>query len=91
MPESIHCSRCQRDVPRMERVPMPGKVGEEIQAKICSGCWADWQRAEVMVINEFQLDFMDPGAQEVLTRHLREFLLLDTPTDTPPESEAPSQ
>lgn len=86
MPDPVHCSRCQRDVPPMERAPMPGKLGAEIQAKTCSDCWADWQRAEVMVINEFKLDFMDPRAQEVLTRHLREFLLLDPPADAPLET-----
>jgi Fe-S cluster biosynthesis and repair protein YggX len=29
---------------------------------------------EVMVINELRLNFMDPGAQEVLSKHMREFL-----------------
>ncbi len=36
------------------------------------------QNAEVMVINELRLNFMDPDAQEILIRHLREFLKLDT-------------
>jgi Fe-S cluster biosynthesis and repair protein YggX len=29
---------------------------------------------EVMVINELRLNFMDPGAQETLNKHMREFL-----------------
>ncbi len=45
-------------------------------------CWAEWQRAEVMVINELRLNFMDPAAQETLTRQLREFLLFDPPPET---------
>ncbi len=30
-----------------------------------------------MVINELQLNFMDPRAQEILVQHMREFLGLD--------------
>ena len=30
-----------------------------------------------MVINELRLNFMDPDSQDVLIRHLREFLKLD--------------
>jgi Fe-S cluster biosynthesis and repair protein YggX len=30
-----------------------------------------------MVINELRLNFMDPAAQDVLNRQMREFLLLD--------------
>ena len=51
----------------------------EIAARVCADCWAEWQRAEVMVINELRLNFMDPAAQEVLHRQMREFLVLDEP------------
>ncbi|MCL4839231.1 MAG: Fe(2+)-trafficking protein, partial [Thermoanaerobaculia bacterium] len=37
------------------------------------------QRAEVMVINELRLNFMDPEAPKVLETHLRQFLALDPP------------
>ena len=30
-----------------------------------------------MVINELRLNFMDPGAQQVLEKHMREFLSLE--------------
>lgn len=55
----------------------PGALGEEIREKVCADCWAEWQRSEVMVINELKLDFMDPRSQEILVQHLREFLALD--------------
>jgi Fe-S cluster biosynthesis and repair protein YggX len=53
---------------------MPGALGAEIQEKVCADCWAEWQKMEVMVINELRLNFMDPGAQETLNRQMREFL-----------------
>jgi len=56
---------------------MPGALGATIQATICAECWAEWTRAEVMVINELRLNFMDPAALQVLERQMREFLHLD--------------
>ncbi len=73
---STPCSRCARPSTSLEKAPMPGPLGEEIQARICTDCWNEWQRAEVMVINELRLDFMDPQALAVLERHCREFLML---------------
>jgi Fe-S cluster biosynthesis and repair protein YggX len=55
---------------------LPGAAGREVQAQVCADCWAEWGRSEVMVINELRLNFMDPAAQEVLNRHMREFLHL---------------
>lgn len=71
------CIRCARQAPSLDKAPMPGPFGEEIRSGICSGCWSEWQKAEVMVINELRLDFMDPQSLVVLERHCREFLMLE--------------
>jgi Fe-S cluster biosynthesis and repair protein YggX len=75
----FHCLRCGRaGAPRLSRPPLPGANGREVQAQICADCWAEWGRAEVMVINELRLNFMDPASQEILNRQMREFLHLPT-------------
>jgi Fe-S cluster biosynthesis and repair protein YggX len=72
---TLQCVRCGRpEAPALARRPLPGAVGQEIQEKICADCWAEWQKMEVMVINELRLNFMDPGSQEILSRHMRDFL-----------------
>jgi Fe-S cluster biosynthesis and repair protein YggX len=82
---TVACTRCGRtDASALDAPPFPGDLGREIAARACRDCWADWMRAEVMVINELRLNFMDPAAQDVLTRHLREFLLFEPPSQ--PES-----
>ena len=73
----IECARCQRTAPAASGVTWGGKLGEEIRRRVCADCWAEWQDAEVMVINELRLNFMDPESQDVLARSLREFLKLD--------------
>ena len=76
----VTCVRCGRTAQAIAGDPYPGELGEEIVAKVCAGCWAEWQHAEVMVINELRLNFMDPRSAEILAQHMREFLLLDGPT-----------
>ena len=58
------------------RAPGAGRH-RQIRAGVCADCWAEWQEAEVMVINELRLNFMDPKSQDVLAQQLREFLMLD--------------
>jgi Fe-S cluster biosynthesis and repair protein YggX len=79
MPAMVHCARCGRpEAPALPRQPLPGKTGAEIREKVCADCWAEWQKMEVMIINELRLNFMDPAAQETLSRHMREFLFPGT-------------
>ena len=73
----ILCSRCATRPAGLERPPFRGALGEELQRRVCPLCWEEWKRAEVMVINELKLNFMEPTAQEILTSHMREFLALD--------------
>ena len=74
---ATHCVRCGRaGAPRLPRPPLPGAAGREVQARVCADCWGEWTRAEVMVINELRLNFMDPASQPILDRQMREFLHL---------------
>jgi Fe-S cluster biosynthesis and repair protein YggX len=75
--ESFACIRCGRSEGRLAGPPIPGEIGQEILEKTCASCWHEWQNVEVMVINELRLNFMDPRAQEILSQHMREFLMLD--------------
>jgi len=73
---TVTCSRCGQEVPALPKPPVPGAVGREVQDHVCGECWAEWQRMEVMVINELRLNFMDPKAQDVLDQHMRDFFHL---------------
>ena len=75
MAATVHCARCGRpEAPALGRQPFPGKTGVEIRERICADCWNEWLKMEVMVINELRLSLMDPASQEILNRHMREFL-----------------
>ena len=84
---TVECARCGRsDAPALTRPPLPGKLGAEIQQRVCADCWAEWQKVEVMVINELRLNFMDPASQETLNRHMREFLFPGSGEESKPEA-----
>lgn len=74
---TIICSRCRQQRSAAEEVPYAGELGAQIQQHVCESCWSEWQQAEVIVINELRLDFMDPKANDILVQHMREFLGLD--------------
>ena len=78
-PGAILCARCGETALGVENPPFPGELGDELRGRTCRSCWSEWLRVEVMVINELQLNFMDPRSLEILARHMREFLLLDNP------------
>ncbi len=73
---AVRCVRCGETAPAATGVTWGGALGDEIRAKVCGDCWSEWQAAEVMVINELKLNFMDPEALETLGLQLREFLML---------------
>lgn len=77
--DATPCVRCGQEPAGLPRPPFGGATGLEIQRRIGPACWAEWQRAEVMVINELKLNFMEPSAQEVLLAQMRQFLALDSP------------
>jgi Fe-S cluster biosynthesis and repair protein YggX len=80
MAGTVHCARCGRtEAPALSRQPYPGKLGTEIRERICADCWGEWQKMEVMVINELRLNFMEPAAQETLSRHMKDFLFSGGP------------
>jgi len=73
---TVECVRCHRTAAAARGVSWGGELGAEIRAKICNDCWTEWQAAEVMVINELRLNFMDPEAQSTLIGQMREFFEL---------------
>jgi len=87
----VACARCGEQQPALARAPFGGPLGEEILARVCAACWAEWRRVEVMVINELRLNFMEPASQEILAAEMRRFLGLDGAPGAEPEKNPESR
>lgn len=91
MENTVKCSRCARTAPALPRAPYPGDLGTQLIENACTDCWAEWEKLEVMVINELRLNFMDPKAMDTLSGHLREFFFLqDRSKSSKPAGPAPT-
>jgi Fe-S cluster biosynthesis and repair protein YggX len=72
----VFCSKLEKWAPPAQRVPWGGKLGAAIRANVSEEAWQEWQKMEVMVINELRLNFMDPKSQDILIAQMRQFLAL---------------
>lgn len=79
MAATVKCSRCGQEREALAQAPYPGELGRQLRENACAECWAEWERHEVMVINELRLNFMDPRSMEILAQHIRDFFFLPAP------------
>lgn len=92
MAETVDCKRCGRTAPAIaRRLMLPADLAREVQEKVCADCWAEWERMEVMVINELRLNFMDPKSQEILNGQMREFFGLGAAAGGPKDPHLPTK
>jgi Fe-S cluster biosynthesis and repair protein YggX len=75
---TITCVRCLQagEPPAAARVGHMGGVKERILTSVCANCWKEWEAAEVKVVNEYRLNFMDSQHREMLKQACLEFLKL---------------
>lgn len=73
----VHCTRCGREAPGLERPPLPGDLGARIHAGVCGACWKQWLGEQVKLINETRISPADPDGYRFLESRMREFLRLD--------------
>ena len=66
MSQIVHCRKYRTELPGLEKAPMPGKRGEEILASVSAKAWGEWQALQTRLINEKQLNLIDPEARTCL-------------------------
>ena len=74
MPATVTCARCGQTRAGFETPPFPGPVGARVVAEICQECWGQWLKQQMMLINHYGLNLMDPQARAFLTRNMSAFL-----------------
>lgn len=73
----VTCSRCGSTTPALESAPMPGVLGADVLAGVCPACWKEWMGVQVMLINEYRLNLVDPEVRRQLEAEARRFLNLE--------------
>ncbi len=69
------CARCGRgDRTPLGAAPFPDGLGARIASSICTECWEEWKRRQMVIINHYGLNVRDPKAREFLLANLKAFL-----------------
>ena len=82
MSRTVICSRYQKELPGLDKPPLPGPAGEKIFNEVSKQAWGEWQTLQTMLINEKQLSLADSSSRKYLNEQLEKFLSNDA-TDQP--------
>jgi len=71
---TVLCRKYGRELPGLERPPLPGPAGEDIFANVSAQAWREWQHLQTMLINEHHLSMVDTQARQFLADQMHKFL-----------------
>jgi Fe-S cluster biosynthesis and repair protein YggX len=74
MPRLVKCAKLGRELPGLDRPPVPGELGQRIFENISKDGWELWKRQQLLLINHYGLALVDPDAQKFLREQMEEFL-----------------
>ena len=74
MTRTVFCRKFQQDMEGLDRPPYPGPRGQEIFETVSKQAWTDWLKHQTMLINENQLNMMEPAARQFLAEELEKYL-----------------
>jgi Fe-S cluster biosynthesis and repair protein YggX len=71
---TVFCVKLRRQAPGLERAPWPGELGQRIYENISIEAWNMWEDRMRMILNEYRLLPFQKEAQDLIARHMEEFL-----------------
>ena len=74
MTRTVHCQRLKQELPGLDAPLFPGAKGQEVFENVSAKAWQDWQNMQTMLINEKQLNLMDPETRSYLQQEMEKFL-----------------
>jgi Fe-S cluster biosynthesis and repair protein YggX len=69
----VQCVKFGRELPGLEKPPIPGKLGERVFEHVSAQAWDLWKDQIVILINHYGLNMADPQAQVFLNEQMEEF------------------
>ncbi len=74
MSRSVVCRKYKKEMEGLDTPPYPGPKGLEIFEGVSKQAWQEWLQHQTMIINERQLNMMEPKARKFLTEQMEKFL-----------------
>lgn len=73
MTRTVFCKKYQKEMEGLDAPPYPGPKGQDIFDNISKQAWQEWMQHQTMIINERQLNMMEPAARKFLTEQMEKF------------------
>ena len=73
-PRIVHCIKLKKDLPGLESPPWPGPLGQRIFDNVSAQAWKQWEERMKMILNEYRLLPFQKEAQDIIAKHMEEFL-----------------
>lgn len=74
MSNNVLCRKYNQELEGLDRAPFPGPRGKAILETVSKKAWQEWLKFQTMLINEKQLNVIDPSTQSYLAEQLEKFL-----------------
>jgi len=74
MSRMVQCRKYNKELPGLAVPPYPGPKGQEMYENVSQQAWQEWQAQQTMLINEKQLNLMDPDTRKYLQQEMDKFL-----------------
>src|SRR3712207_3010494 len=73
MARTVMCAKLGQELPGLDQPPFPGELGQRIYEHISRPAWNLWLQQQVLLINHYGLNLVDPQAQAFLMEQMEEF------------------
>jgi len=73
VPRTVMCAKLKQRLPRLEKPPFPGELGQRIYDHISQQAWDMWQDQSRLIINHYGLNLADPDARQILRQEMEKF------------------
>lgn len=88
----ITCSRCGAEKEAVTKTAFyRGEVREKLLAHACQDCWGEWMKMQIMLVNEYRLNLMDPSTDDFLNKQVLAFFGIDDSGDVAKVDYVPPQ
>lgn len=73
MSRTVFCKKYQKEMEGLDTPPYPGPKGQDIFDNVSKQAWQEWMQHQTMIINERELNMMEPAARKFLTEQMEKF------------------
>ena len=88
-PRIVHCIKLKKDLPGLDRPPVPGELGQKVFDKVSKEGFKMFLDYFKMIVNEYRLDLSNPETDKIFLDQMQEYLFGtggELPKEFTPES-----